>query len=95
MNGGNRVRRRTARIFGLTAICLAAVPGITGAQAATTVTVAPSDTPSTGNCYPFGLGGDDLSEGPWTPYAAFFYKNLPPFELAPNTAISFDLNGDK
>jgi len=54
------------------------------------VTIFP-DSPMLDNCVPFGMGdpGPDL----WRPYAAFIYKDVPPFVLDPNTKdiLAFDL----
>jgi RTX calcium-binding nonapeptide repeat (4 copies) len=55
------------------------------ARAQSTVTIFP-DTPDVGNCIPFG--GEF---GEWTPFAAFFYKNIPAFELKAGDLLAFDL----
>lgn len=52
------------------------------------VTIAPADTPGVGNCFPFGSVAGD---GPWTPYFAFFYKDMPKFKLSRGDRIAFDL----
>lgn len=64
---------------------LASVP----ARAQETVTVYPA-TPDVGNCLPFGYGSTG-GMGAWGPYAAFFYKNVPPFELKAGDILAFDL----
>jgi hypothetical protein len=90
MRGNNRggvCRGATA----LAVVCLAVLVQSSAASAQTEVKIAPADVPDLGNCYPFGMGGDDMSEGPWTPYMTFVYKNVPPFNLEPGTPISFDL----
>lgn len=58
------------------------VAGTTHAQ---TVTIEP-DTPSVGNCYPFGGGGNA-----WLPNAGFIYQNVPAFSLNAGDVFAFDL----
>lgn len=53
------------------------------------ITVFP-DSPSVGNCFPFGSGGVTPGEL-WTPYMGFIYQNIPPFRLVPGDTIAFDL----
>ena len=54
------------------------------------VTIFP-DSPAVDNCVPFGMG--DPNPDFWRPYAAFVYKDVPPFVLDPNTKdiLAFDL----
>jgi hypothetical protein len=59
---------------------------IGGPAQAATITIAPTDTQTVGNCFPFGGGG-----GNWTPYMGFIYKNVPPFNLQPGDTLAFDL----
>jgi len=56
-----------------------------GAVQAQTVTIAP-DSPTVGNCYPFGGGGNE-----WPPYAGFVYQNVPAFSLGIGDSFAFDL----
>lgn len=56
---------------------------IGSAQAATTVTIAPS-APSSSNAYPFGRGNL------W-PQQLWFYKNIPAFNLRSGDTLAFDL----
>jgi hypothetical protein len=62
------------------------VPAAHGA----TITVAPNE-PDTAQCFPFGIGLDPGD--PWTPHAAFFYRDVPAFELKPGDTIAFNLAG--
>jgi hypothetical protein len=57
------------------------------ARAQDSVTVFPA-SPTVGNCIPFGHGGEPSE---WRPFAAFFYKNLPAFELKTGDILAFDL----
>jgi hypothetical protein len=57
------------------------------ARAAKDLTIAPED-PSVSNCWPFGQGGPGED---WTPYFAFFYKNIPAFKLKKGDRLAFDL----
>jgi hypothetical protein len=75
-------RLKWAALVGAVA-ALAVVPPARAEQA---ITVAPTSAPNLGNCFPFWTG--QL----WTPYAAFFYRNLPAFELKPNEIVAFDTN---
>jgi Ca2+-binding RTX toxin-like protein len=89
---GDRLLVQERLIIALAAVCLAALIQAPLTSAQTQVTVA-ANTPDIGNCYPFGLGGDETpGEGTWKPFAAFVYKNVPPFDFDPNDAISFDTN---
>jgi hypothetical protein len=58
------------------------------ARAAQDLTIAP-EAPSVSNCWPFGEGGEPGEN--WTPYFAFFYKNIPPFKLQRGDRLAFDL----
>ncbi len=60
------------------------------AAPAATITVAPNEPSLPSNCYPFGLGDPGVGD-PWTPFAAWFYKNVPAFELATGDTLAFDL----
>jgi hypothetical protein len=57
-----------------------------GLSYAATITIAPTDTQSMTNTFPFGGG----SVG-WTPYHGFIYKNVPAFNLQPGDILAFDL----
>jgi hypothetical protein len=57
--------------------------------AAQDITIFP-DSPSVGNCFPFGNGGV-LGGDAWGPFMGFIYQNIPPFALAPGDIIAFDL----
>jgi hypothetical protein len=57
-----------------------------------TITIAPTDTLTIGNCFPFGGGGAPAGPGSeWTPYMGFIYKNIPAFNLQPGDTLAFDL----
>src|SRR5262245_59679061 len=71
------------------AVALAVAPPV--ARAAT-ITVAPNE-PDTAQCFPFAIGLDLDEPDPWTPFAAFFYRDVPPFELKPGDELAFDLAG--
>jgi hypothetical protein len=64
------------------------VPTFTAAtaRAQETITVFPS-APEVGNCFPFGVGEPTR----WEPFMAFFYRNIPPFELKTGDTVAFDL----
>jgi hypothetical protein len=65
------------------ALAAALIPAsLTHAQ--TVVTVEP-DSPTVGNCFPFGDGDT------WLNYMAFFYVNVPAFNLQPGDILAFDL----
>jgi hypothetical protein len=68
------------------AVCATAVAP--SAQAAKDLTIAPAD-PDVGNCWPFGEGIEPTDN--WTPYFAFFYKNIPAFKLKKGDRLAFDL----
>jgi hypothetical protein len=57
-----------------------------GLSFAATITIAPTDTQSVSNCFPFGGGGAG-----WTPYFGFIYKDIPAFNLHPGDILAFDL----
>jgi hypothetical protein len=80
------VRARQGKLTILATVVMA-VALASPAQAAKDLTIAPED-PGVSNCWPFGLG--DLS-GEWTPYFAFFYKNIPQFKLKKGDRLAFDL----
>src|SRR5262245_33771287 len=69
------------------ATMLVAAPLASAAESTVTIE---ATGPNDSNCYPFGLGGEDPSEGVWKPFAAFVYKNVPPFDLWPGRPLSFD-----
>ena len=54
-----------------------------------TITIAPTNTLSVGNCIPFGGGG--YLVGSSLPYSGFIYKNIPAFHLWPGDTLAFDL----
>lgn len=60
-----------------------------GSVQAATITIAPTNTQSVGNCFPFGVGNS--SGDPWTPYMGFIYQNVPAFDLQPGDILAFDL----
>ncbi|MCK4739578.1 MAG: proprotein convertase P-domain-containing protein [Deltaproteobacteria bacterium] len=49
------------------------------------VTIAPTDTQTVGNAFPFGMGTI------WPNNAGFIYKNIPAFELGIGDTLAFDL----
>ena len=59
--------------------------GLSSAQAAQTITIAP-DTPTAENNFPFGTGQT------WIPYMGFVYKDVPAFQLKANDSLAFDLS---
>jgi len=70
------------------------------AQAAATLTIAPTDTAAVVSCLAFGAGPGAGSEGaddgavgfdPTSPYMGFIYKNIPAFELRSGDILAFDL----
>ena len=80
------MRTRRVWIAGL-AVAVATVAVAPSARAAKDLTIAAED-PSVSNCWPFGQGG---SGEDWTPYFAFFYKNIPKFKLKKGDRLAFDL----
>jgi len=58
----------------------------TGITHAATITIAPTDTQSVENCFPFGGGGSG-----WGPYTGYIYQNVPPFNVSPGDILAFDL----
>jgi hypothetical protein len=56
------------------------------ARAQETITIFPS-APEVGNCFPFGVGEPTR----WEPFMAFFYRNIPAFELKTGDTVAFDL----
>lgn len=80
----------TRAMVTLLAASLAAIALMAPAARAATITVAPNE-PNTAQCFPFGMGLDPGD--PWTPHAAFFYRNVPAFELKPGDTLAFDLAG--
>src|SRR5690349_14836443 len=52
-----------------------------------TVTIAAA-TPQVGNCWFFGEATQPNDE--WTPFAAWVYKNIPPFDLKRGDTLAFD-----
>jgi hypothetical protein len=76
-----RVRLRRSAVAVATAACLVVVAP---ASAQTAITIAPSASNTT-NTIPFAC------TPPWLPYAAYFYKDVPPFELKPGDTLAFDL----
>jgi uncharacterized repeat protein (TIGR01451 family) len=70
------------------------------AQAATTLTIAPTDTSYVSSCLAFGAGpgaglegADDGAVGfdPTSPYMGFIYQNIPAFDLRSGDILAFDL----
>jgi len=91
MPGKARSRLITLSRVAVVGSCAAAIAQGSSAAAATSTVAIQPNTPDIGNCYPFGLGGDeDPGEGRWTPFAAFIYKNVPAFDLWPGRSIAFD-----
>jgi len=91
MNTGKNLYLIVALILGA---CLSA------AQAATTLTIAPTDTADVSSCLAFGAGPGAGSEGaddgavgfdPTSPYMGFIYKDIPAFELRSGDILAFDL----
>jgi hypothetical protein len=72
------------------ALALAAIAWGAPVARSATITVAPNE-PDTAQCFPLAIGLDPSD--PWTPFAAFFYRNIPPFELKPGDELAFDLAG--
>jgi type 1 fimbria pilin len=87
----SRPRKRVGFLLALILVAIAAIwqPAVSSAD--TTITVN-ADTPSTGNCNPFGGGGFTLG-AEWAPYLAWIYKNIPAFQLNPNDTLAFDTIG--
>jgi hypothetical protein len=82
-----RTRRATSIAGAVMAMAMTAQ-----AAPAATITVAPNAPVAPSNCYPFGVG---LHPGnPWVPYAAWFYMNVPAFELASGDTLAFDLGAE-
>ena len=54
------------------------------------ITIFPN-SPSVGNCFPFGTGHISGPGDTWTPFMGFIYRNIPPFKLVPGDVIAFDL----
>ena len=69
---------------------MAAIALTAPAARGATITVSPNE-PDTAQCFPFGIGLDPGD--PWTPHAAFFYRNVPAFELKQGDTLAFDLAG--
>jgi hypothetical protein len=88
--GSRTARRACLALLAVSSVFAAALPGSARAQE---VTVFPAN-PDVANCYPFGEGHNMDPVNDWTPYMAFFYKNLPPFELSAGEALAFDLGGE-
>lgn len=74
----------------LLAASLAAIALTAPAARGATITVSPNE-PDTNQCFPLGIGLDPGD--PWTPYAAFFYRDVPAFELKQGDTLAFDLAG--
>jgi hypothetical protein len=80
------MNRGTRGFIALAATAAALIAGqgaIGSAQAAPTVTIAPTG-PGSGNNFPFG-------QGTWAPHLVWVYKNIPPFDLKAGDTIAFDL----
>jgi hypothetical protein len=86
--GRRRGKRHSLRTLRAAIAAAALVSALTAgtARAQETVTVFPN-TPQLGNTYPFG----EADTPSWTPFAAFFYRNIPAFELKPGDILAFDL----
>jgi hypothetical protein len=82
-----RVRVRQVMLVAVMAALIAALLAPT-ARAAKDLTIAPEDPTGVSNCWPFGQGGPGED---WTPYFAFFYKNIPKFKLKKGDRLAFDL----
>src|SRR5438270_10941095 len=82
-------RRWPGLALALTLFAIATLwqPPVSSADPPTAITTAPA-VPTVGNCFPFGG-----SSGPadWTPFTAFFYRNIPAFALKPGDELAFDL----
>jgi hypothetical protein len=69
-------------------VCAAlAWPAAGSAASANTITVG-ADSPSVGNCFPFG---GFLADSGWGPNFVFVYQNIPAFHLIPGDVVAFDL----
>ncbi len=85
-----RISRRFAFAFAWIACGAALLPTAGSGATPRTITVGPTGPPSTGNCYVFGMGGNNGS--PWTPFAAYVYQNIPAFQLKVGDTLAFDTN---
>jgi hypothetical protein len=82
--------RRASRLgFVASLVVCAVLAWPAGGSAATpnTITIAAA-APDTDNCWPFGTYE---GAGDWSPYFAFVYQNIPPFQLAPGDTVAFDV----
>lgn len=82
-----------AVLLALAGVALLPAASAGTARADTTITIAPTGAPDLGNCWPFGYGSPSGGGFSWAPTAAFFYKDIPPFNLTPGYPLAFDLNG--
>jgi hypothetical protein len=90
-SGTARRWRLKTRLMVVIASALAVSAISAGTAQAATVTVFPNN-PAVSNCIPFGLGNSAAPVGVrWAPYAAFFYQNVPAFELKTGDTLAFDL----
>lgn len=55
------------------------------------VTTIASSNPAIGSCQPFGIGTENPGPTTWTPFAAFIYEEVPPFNLVIGDTLAFDL----
>jgi hypothetical protein len=70
-------------IAGIATACVAAsaAPAL---AASPDLTIGPATPTVDSTCFPFDVANT------WTPYAAFIYKNIPPFAVVPGDQIRFD-----
>jgi hypothetical protein len=87
-SGTARSKRLRIRLIAVIASVLAASALSAGTAQAATVTVFPNNPEVASNCIPFGRGVI------WPPFAAFFYQNVPSFELKTGDTLAFDLGAE-
>ena len=86
----SRSMRRASRLGFVASLVVSAVlawPAGGSAATPNTLTIAAA-APDTDNCWPFGTYE---GAGDWSPYFAFVYQNIPPFQLRPGDAVAFDV----